>query len=119
MRRLPVCSAVISDELSDALRHHGRRGHTSESVAPESAIRPDISPDFYIKNRFPAYCYDWPPGTSDVGQMDMYLRIFDDLKRGDGDNPTVFSTLPTAPTAAIYPFPAVAKPAAKHMQCLN
>jgi predicted nuclease of restriction endonuclease-like (RecB) superfamily len=25
----------------------------------------------------------------DVGQMDMYLRIFDDLKRGDGDNPTV------------------------------
>ena len=25
----------------------------------------------------------------DVGQMDMYLRIFDDLKRGQGDNPTV------------------------------
>jgi len=25
----------------------------------------------------------------DVGQMDMYLRIFDDLKRGEGDNPTV------------------------------
>ena len=25
----------------------------------------------------------------DVGQMDMYLRMFDDLKRGDGDNPTV------------------------------
>jgi predicted nuclease of restriction endonuclease-like (RecB) superfamily len=25
----------------------------------------------------------------DVGQMDMYLRIFDDLKRGEGDNATV------------------------------
>ena len=25
----------------------------------------------------------------DVGQMDMYVRMFDDLQRGDGDNPTV------------------------------
>ena len=25
----------------------------------------------------------------DVGQMDMYLRIFDELKRGEGDQPTV------------------------------
>jgi len=25
----------------------------------------------------------------DVGQMDMYLRMFDELKRGEGDNPTV------------------------------
>jgi len=25
----------------------------------------------------------------DVGQMDMYVRMFDDLKRGNGDNPTV------------------------------
>ena len=25
----------------------------------------------------------------DVGQMDMYLRMFDDLKRGEGDNATV------------------------------
>jgi predicted nuclease of restriction endonuclease-like (RecB) superfamily len=25
----------------------------------------------------------------DVGQIDMYLRIFDDLKRGEGDNATV------------------------------
>jgi hypothetical protein len=24
-----------------------------------------------------------------VGQMDMYLRMFDDLKRDEGDNPTV------------------------------
>lgn len=25
----------------------------------------------------------------DIGQMDMYVRMFDDLKRGDDDNPTV------------------------------
>ncbi len=25
----------------------------------------------------------------DVGQMDMYLRMFDDLRRGEDDNPTV------------------------------
>jgi hypothetical protein len=25
----------------------------------------------------------------DVGQMDMYVRMFDELKRTDGDNPTI------------------------------
>ena len=25
----------------------------------------------------------------DVGQMDMYVRMYDDLRRGEGDNPTV------------------------------
>lgn len=25
----------------------------------------------------------------DVGQMDMYIRMYDDLKRGEGDNPTL------------------------------
>jgi predicted nuclease of restriction endonuclease-like (RecB) superfamily len=25
----------------------------------------------------------------DIGQMDMYVRMFDDLRRGEGDNPTV------------------------------
>lgn len=26
---------------------------------------------------------------SDIGQMDMYVRMFDELKRGEGDNPTI------------------------------
>lgn len=26
---------------------------------------------------------------ADIGQMDMYVRMFDDLKRGEGDNPTL------------------------------
>ena len=25
----------------------------------------------------------------DVGQMDMYIRMYDDLKRTEGDNPTI------------------------------
>ena len=25
----------------------------------------------------------------DIGQMDMYIRMYDDLKRGEGDNPTL------------------------------
>ena len=25
----------------------------------------------------------------DIGQMDMYVRMFDDLKRGEDDNPTI------------------------------
>ena len=25
----------------------------------------------------------------DVGQMDMYVRMYDDLKRSEGDNPTI------------------------------
>ena len=25
----------------------------------------------------------------DIGQMDMYVRLYDDLRRGEGDNPTV------------------------------
>ncbi len=28
-------------------------------------------------------------GHADVGQMDMYVRMFDDLKRGEDDNPTL------------------------------
>ena len=26
---------------------------------------------------------------ADVGQMDMYIRMYDELKRGEGDNPTI------------------------------
>ena len=25
----------------------------------------------------------------DIGQMDMYVRMFDDIVRGEGDNPTI------------------------------
>ena len=40
----------------------------------------------------------------DVGQMDMYVRMYDDLKRGEGDNPTLGIVLctETSDTIARY-----------------
>ena len=56
------------------------------------------SKDFYIDLVFYNYllkCFvliDLKTGElthQDIGQMDMYVRIYDDLKRDEGDNPTV------------------------------
>lgn len=56
------------------------------------------SQDFYIDLVFYNYllkCFvliDLKTGKlvhQDIGQMDMYVRMYDDLKRGEGDNPTV------------------------------
>jgi hypothetical protein len=40
----------------------------------------------------------------DVGQMDMYVRMFDELKRNEGDNPTIGIVLcsKTDPNIARY-----------------
>lgn len=54
--------------------------------------------DFYIDLVFYNYllkCFvlidlkTGPLSHQDVGQMDMYVRMYDDLRRGEGDNPTV------------------------------
>lgn len=54
--------------------------------------------DFYIDLVFYNYllkCFvliDLKTGAlnhQDIGQMDMYVRLYDDLRRGEGDNPTV------------------------------
>ena len=54
--------------------------------------------DFYIDLVFYNYllkCFvliDLKKGQithQDVGQMDMYVRMYDDLKRTEGDNPTI------------------------------
>lgn len=54
--------------------------------------------DFYIDLVFYNYllkCFvliDLKTGNlthQDIGQMDMYVRMYDDLRRGEGDNPTV------------------------------
>lgn len=54
--------------------------------------------DFYIDLIFYNYvlkCFvliDLKTGHlshQDIGQMDMYVRLYDDLRRGEGDNPTV------------------------------
>jgi YhcG PDDEXK nuclease domain len=54
--------------------------------------------DFYIDLVFYNYllkCFvliDLKTGHlthQDIGQMDMYVRLYDELRRGEGDNPTV------------------------------
>lgn len=66
-------------------------------VARQQHIFTDVG-DFYIDLVFYNYilkCFvliDLKKGRithQDVGQMDMYVRMYDDLKRTEGDNPTV------------------------------
>ncbi|WP_394772349.1 YhcG family protein [Mucilaginibacter sp.] len=66
-------------------------------VARQQHIVTDTS-DFYIDLVFYNYilkCFviiDLKTGTmthQDVGQLDMYVRMYDDLKRGKDDNPTI------------------------------
>ncbi len=54
--------------------------------------------DFYVDLVFYNYvlkCFvlidlkTGPLTPQDIGQMDMYVRLYDDLRRGDGDSPTV------------------------------
>ncbi|MDQ1163298.1 putative nuclease of restriction endonuclease-like (RecB) superfamily [Chryseobacterium sp. SORGH_AS 447] len=66
-------------------------------VARQQHIVTDTS-DFYIDLVFYNYilkCFviiDLKTGElshQDIGQIDMYVRMYDDLKRGEGDNPTI------------------------------
>jgi predicted nuclease of restriction endonuclease-like (RecB) superfamily len=66
-------------------------------VARQQHIVTDTS-DFYIDLVFYNYilkCFviiDLKTGTmthQDIGQLDMYVRMYDDLKRGEDDNPTI------------------------------
>lgn len=81
-------------------------------VARQQHIRTDID-DFYIDLVFYNIilkCYvliDLKVGRitpQDVGQMDMYVRMYDDLKRGEDDNPTLGIVLcsETSETVAKY-----------------
>ncbi len=63
----------------------------------QQLVRTDMG-DFYIDLVFYNYilkCFvliDLKVGRvthQDVGQMDMYVRMYDELKRGEGDNPTI------------------------------
>lgn len=66
-------------------------------VARQQHIRTELN-DFYIDLVFYNYllkCFvliDLKTSQlthQDIGQMDMYVRMYDDLKRGEGDNPTL------------------------------
>ncbi len=85
--------AIISN-LQDFLMELGK-GYAF--VARQQHIRTDLD-DYYIDLVFYNYilkCFvliDLKTDKithQDVGQMDMYVRMYDDLKRGEGDNPTL------------------------------
>ena len=66
-------------------------------VARQQLIRTDLS-DYYIDLVFYNYILKFfllvdlkttEITHQDIGQMDMYIRMYDELKRSEGDNPTI------------------------------
>ena len=85
---------VLMDKLQQFLLELGKG---FAFVARQQRISTETQ-DFYIDLVFYNYllkCFvliDLKPGHLDhqaIGQMDMYVRLYDDLRRGEGDNPTV------------------------------
>lgn len=85
---------VIIDHIQKFLLEFGKG---FAFVARQQHISTDTS-DFYIDLVFYNYilkCFviiDLKTGElshQDIGQIDMYVRMYDDLKRGEGDNPTI------------------------------
>lgn len=85
---------AIIDELKNFLLELGKG---FSFVARQMRISTETS-HFYLDLVFYHYllkCFviiDLKTGKlshQDIGQMDMYVRMFDDLKRGEGDNPTI------------------------------
>ena len=99
---LPQNAAYSESKLESAIIEHIREfimemGHGFAFVARQQHIKTDMG-DFYIDLVFYNYilkCFmlvDLKIGRithQDVGQMDMYVRMYDKLKTTDGDNPTV------------------------------
>jgi predicted nuclease of restriction endonuclease-like (RecB) superfamily len=85
---------ALMDKLQDFLLELGKG---FAFVARQQRISTE-SKDFYIDLVFYNYllkCFvliDLKTGElthQDIGQMDMYVRLYDDLRRGESDNPTV------------------------------
>lgn len=85
---------AIIDHLQQFLLEFGKG---FAFVARQQRVSTETS-DFCIDLVFYNYllkCFviiDLKTGTlahQDIGQMDMYVRMYDDLKRGEGDNPTI------------------------------
>ncbi|MDD4913429.1 MAG: PDDEXK nuclease domain-containing protein [Methylococcales bacterium] len=99
---LPNAGAVLESELEQALMNQLQGfllelGKGFAFVARQQRISTE-SKDFYIDLVFYNYLlkcfviFDLKRGElthQDIGQMDMYVRMYDDLKRGQDDNPTV------------------------------
>jgi hypothetical protein len=99
---LPNAGLILETELEQALINHLQSfllelGKGFAFIARQQRISTE-SKDFYIDLVFYNYLlkcfviFDLKRGElthQDVGQMDMYVRMYDDLKRGPEDGPTV------------------------------
>ena len=99
---LPNTGKLLESRFEDALIGHLQSfllelGKGFAFVARQQRISTD-SKDFYLDLVFYNYLlkcfvlFELKTGElthQDIGQMDMYVRMFDDLQRGPQDNPTV------------------------------
>lgn len=107
-------AAVYESELEQAILTNLQQflmemGKGYAFVARQQHIRTELD-DYYIDLVFYNYilkCFvlidlkTTKVTHQDVGQMDMYVRMYDDLKRGEGDNPTLGIVLCTETDADI------------------
>ncbi len=99
---LPEAGRLLESDLEQGLMNKLQSfllelGSGFAFVARQQRISTD-NKDFYIDLVFYNYLlkcfvlFDLKTGElshQDIGQMDMYVRMYDDLKRGEDDNPTV------------------------------
>lgn len=99
---LPETGRLLESDLENALMDKLQQfllelGKGFAFVARQQRISTETQ-DFYIDLVFYNYllkCFvliDLKTGHlthQDIGQMDMYVRLYDDQRRGEGDNPTV------------------------------
>lgn len=99
---LPETGRILESEMEQSLIDNLQKfllelGKGFAFVARQHRISTD-SKDFFIDLVFYNYLlkcfvlFDLKSGDlahEDIGQMDMYVRMFDDQRRGTGDNPTV------------------------------
>ncbi|MCD7771113.1 MAG: PDDEXK nuclease domain-containing protein [Oscillospiraceae bacterium] len=95
-------TSFTETELESAILNHLQKflmelGKGYAFVARQQHIRTELS-DYYIDLVFYNYilkCFvlidlkSGPITHQDVGQMDMYIRMYDEMKRSEGDNPTL------------------------------
>ena len=99
---VPATGRLLESKLEDALIGNLQAfllelGKGFAFVARQQRISTE-SKDFYLDLVFYNYLlkcfvlFDLKTGElthQDIGQLDMYVRMYDDLRRGPGDNPTV------------------------------
>jgi predicted nuclease of restriction endonuclease-like (RecB) superfamily len=111
---LPESGRVLEGDLEQGLMNHLQSfllelGKGFAFVARQQRVSTETR-DFYVDLVFYNYLlkcfvlFELKSGElshQDIGQMDMYVRMYDDLKRGPEDNPTVGIILCAAKDASV------------------